>query len=339
MPSLDEISNTHGTPLSAALKAGLSDISYNQRVSFKQFRRVILPSDGFVFWVACSPAIDVYGSLHIRHQATQEEWQSFDKGTVTLTTRDDVRPFYNKEHEVDHLWIGSYDTIKFSLSTQETHYAQAELQHYDGTILPPVLVHQLIETEAELDGRSPIVSNSLPFFLAMKHDTNPALAWCAWPQNIPVFPSFSVPNNQPPPYVSVHNDEDSLQATHMGAVDITGTSTDTLVQERVRLHFVGLNHQDASTILTFIPRWALLNWGKMGVLNTPVLRDDKQPLADLNTLASLKRADIDVMYSQHAARSVAFQTIQSAKLTLQSAVKNPKLQTISHAHVALRTSL
>src|SRR6516165_10801487 len=39
------------TPLSAALKEGLDNIDYEQTITFTPYYRVVLPLDGFVFWV------------------------------------------------------------------------------------------------------------------------------------------------------------------------------------------------------------------------------------------------------------------------------------------------
>ncbi|MXV43464.1 hypothetical protein GS501_00010 [Saccharibacter sp. 17.LH.SD] len=337
MPSLSELAGSN-TPLANALEAGLKDISYDQSVPFRKYKRVVLPLDGFIFWVACSAQQDVKGSLHARTESTQNEWASYDQSGIVFTTKKELDPFHEETTELDTVWVGTWQGIKFAIGARSQRYEQAGLQHYLGDTIPPTFCRQFIETEAELEGISPIVSNSLPFFLAMATESPAPLAWCAWPRGVPVFPSFSVPDNQNAPYVSAHHESESTTALSMGTRSPNGT-TDTLTRERVRLRLVGLTNEEASNVLNFVTHWALLNWDKLGVLNTPILRDDKRPLAPINTLGMLKTIDFDVMYSQHAARSVAFQTIQSAKLTLQSAVKNPKLQTISHAHVALRTSL
>ena len=38
-------------PLASSLQAGLEQISLNQQITFTKYTRVILPLDGFAFWV------------------------------------------------------------------------------------------------------------------------------------------------------------------------------------------------------------------------------------------------------------------------------------------------
>ena len=51
MAQLDELTMPGGGVLHDALAAGIADISQQTTVSFSTYQKVVLPLDGFVFWL------------------------------------------------------------------------------------------------------------------------------------------------------------------------------------------------------------------------------------------------------------------------------------------------
>src|SRR5580693_6517169 len=80
------------------------------------------------------------------------------------------------------------------------HYSTEVGQHEDATV-SSVMETQIIDTQADLDALEPIVSNSLPIWLAMPSYVPPYPGFTC---PIPLYPSFLVPDNEPPPYGAVH---------------------------------------------------------------------------------------------------------------------------------------
>ncbi|WP_257757911.1 hypothetical protein [Burkholderia glumae] len=64
MGLIDEAAAAPGD-LAAALQTGLEQISRQQSVTFQQYTKSTLPTDGYVFWVATGTAQQFKGSLHI----------------------------------------------------------------------------------------------------------------------------------------------------------------------------------------------------------------------------------------------------------------------------------
>ncbi|MCL1515212.1 hypothetical protein [Parasaccharibacter sp. TMW2.1890] len=285
MPSLDEITRTTGTPLANALAAGLGDISYGQTVRFTRYQRTVLPVDGFVFWVSTGETQDVQGAIHVTTGNELTEDQAYDQSSIVLTTKTEVHPFHDLA--LDTIWIGDFEGVRFAISSRSSRYSQAGLFHYLGSTVTPAFQSQFIDSASMLQKMEPVTSSSLALFLALPMLGSVALDWCPWPSGVPVFPSFAVPDNQPPPYVAVHNAPDGGRAVSMGTLD-----------PRRILH------------------WALLNDDRLGIINSPHIRDEKQASAEINALAMSKTIELDVMYSQTALRDTALQLIRHVTPTL-----------------------
>lgn len=328
MPSMNEASG--GLPLANALAAGLSDISYSDTVTFSVYVRTVLPLDGYVFWVRTDlvsaatltglasdtyngPAtIEVPGSLHISTRTVQEEVQNVDISSVVFTTTQEVRPF----HEVgqDYVWIGNSGGIRFGIDARNNYYKQADLHHYTGNTIIPTIETQIIDDISQIEEQDLIVSNSLPFFLAMSSQST-LYNWLN-PPDVTFYPSFLSPDNLIPPYVAVHIDPASTEAIQAGAVFDTDGSRWQLVRERVRLTFYGLRNQQVMDVLDYITRWCTM-FDKLGIMNMPVIRDEKQTQAEIGALAMRKTCVLDVNYYQKASRDITVQLIKHATVSIK----------------------
>lgn len=328
MVSMNEQSG--GLPLANALAAGLADISYSETVTFSVYVRTVLPLDGYVFWVRTDlvsdavltglasdtyngPAtIEVPGSLHISTRTVQEEVQNVDISNIVFTTTEEVRPF----HEVgqDYVWIGNSGGIRFGIDARNSYYKQANLHHYTGNNIIPTIETQIIDDISQLEEQDLIVSNSLPFFLAMSSQS--ALYNWLNPPDVNFYPSFLSPDNLIPPYVTVHIDPNTTEAIQAGAVFDTDGSRWQLVRERVRLTFYGLRNQDVMDVIDYITRWCTI-FDKLGVMNMPVIRDEKQTQAEIGAIAMRKTCTLDVNYYQKASRDITVQLIKHATVSVK----------------------
>lgn len=328
MSSIQEALGGAGTPLAAALVAGLEDISYGQTVTFTKYVKVILPLDGFVFWVKASllskgallnanvfngepfnappfveelaEAVDVKGSIHYMTRTDQNEDETAEINPVVFTTTQEIREFNAVGSAV--MYIGEFDGFKFGFNSQKNHYKQANLHHYLGESIAPALYSQIIDDPLTLDTQSLVVSNSLPIWLSLN-------------QICPMLPSFLVTPNLRPPYASVHVVPGSTKAIG-AAPHLSRTLTHTqLVEEKVKITFYGLRNDAALDFQDMVIQYTLDNESVMGIMDMPVINDEKRVQQELDAIAMKKTFEVRVNYYQTRVNDVARQLILSAFLT------------------------
>lgn len=314
MPGIQEL--TDPSPSSPS-ETGTGESDYKSLVTFKEYKRKILPLDGFIFWLATGIEKTVSGSVSYLTKKLQKEGESYEQSRVLFTTNEEVKPFHATS---DTTWVGAFNDLRFVLGLCTYEHKETELYHYIGKSLSPAFARQFVDNADDINDQEPIVSNSLPIFLSLPSEGNPYLDRYPWPENVPVFPSFLVPDNQPPPYVTVHNDAESIKGIGMSAINITDSSGTQITSERVRLSLYGLSNTQAGNIREYIIRWALIHPWMMGVMNNPVISDARETSPNITTLAQKKTIDFDVMYQQNALRNSAVQLIRQAKINLE--VKN-----------------
>src|ERR1019366_10615178 len=126
MVGVSKAANAQGTPLEAAIKQGLDTLSLDQTITFTKYVRLILPLDGFAFWVKASlvsqntlynvlsfneaplnppyrnpPSaeeaetfeVTVNGSLHYATNIEQGEVENFSINTVIFTSEQKIDAF------------------------------------------------------------------------------------------------------------------------------------------------------------------------------------------------------------------------------------------------------
>src|ERR1700761_8256556 len=193
MPTVAEALLNQVPPLGAALRPGIEAISANQTITFTKYQRVVLPLDGFIFWVKASllapgavpnglslnattsaantapkvvsaaPTVVATGSLHYDSRTTQDETGTYAINRVMFTSEIHVQDLDQVGPET--LYIGTIDEIRFSFSSHKNLYKQAQIWHYVGDAIYPELESQIIDNAWDLDTRSIVVSNSLPLWL------------------------------------------------------------------------------------------------------------------------------------------------------------------------------
>ncbi|EAB6122505.1 hypothetical protein D6Q91_12275 [Salmonella enterica subsp. enterica] len=307
MPSLEELAEQHGSQLSSVLQSAVETLSSGQEITFRLYVRQVLPLDGFVYWVnaeivSCdelcrlnieSPTrLKIKGSLHRQVIAVQDESVSKDVNNIIFTPLQKVDDF-NVENP-DAIYLGEYGGVQFAFSRMESRYQQSGIFHYRGMAILPTMRSQIIDCPEEISDER-IISNSIPFWLAMKDFAT-------------VYPSYLVPQNLRPPYIAV----DVRNSTPLQAAPIVyGGQRFQLVQDSVRLTLYGFTNRMALDYVDSVVRRALEE-EEFGVTNMPIPVDAKSGQVEINALAKKKTVDFEVNYYQTTIREISQQLIKKA---------------------------
>lgn len=332
MPTVDE-ALANQSPLAADLKAGLDAISANQTVRFTRYVRLVLPLDGYVFWVKADllsasallnasplnvwapnqaqriavPAtyLDAAGSLHYSTETKQEEAQTYGLNRVVFTSKTEIQDL--NEIASNELYIGQIDAVRFAFSARGSFYRQAGLYHYVGMAIYPDMGPQIVDAIDGFDASNVIVSNSLPIWLGL----NGYASVEGFANPLTLYPSFLVPANLAPPFGGVHIAPETTRAI-AGAPLIGATGSHSqLVQERVKITLFGLRNFNAMDFVDAVNAFSL-ETDLIGIMNQPTIRDEKRTQAELGTIAMKKSIEYDVNYYQGTARNVARTLIAQA---------------------------
>lgn len=303
------------TQLAATLAAGVDQISNNQTVTFQQYTKSTVPTDGYVFWVATGTEYAFSGSLHVLSERRQEEDQTLAANQFVFTAEEEVSQL--NAIAPDTMWVGTWTvdgtSLQVAFSATGFNYQQAGLWHYRGFAVYPALASQLISSPGDLP-TGPIVSNSLPIWLSLS-----SLA------GAPIYPSFLVPDNVTPPYVAVHIDPAltiALQAFPL--LDWSGRSnpnTDPsplydvpswqLMRDTVRMTFYGFTNQQAIQFFAALMDYSL-NTDNFGFCNSPAVVDDKRTQVEIAALAMKKTFAVQASYYQGTSDAIARRLILEA---------------------------
>ncbi|ABP59721.1 hypothetical protein [Enterobacter sp. 638] len=305
MPSLSELQQTAVTELNATLTQGLDDLSQFQVVPFTKYIRKVLPLDGFVFWVKASilsddpdpepDTKDVKGYLHLTTESIQDDEQLYDRNVVTFTAQADIDPF--NDIGTDVLYIGEFFGIQFSFSRRTGLNEPANLYHYTGEAIFPYMRSQIINSVDDIDLNDVVVSSSLPVWLSLS-------------QYMPMFPAMLSTQNLSPPYATVKCANTSPIA---GAFYLDEKQNQyQLVSEDVTISVTGLRNASVEDFLRYVQDYTLTDVAEMGVMNIPVVQDERVTQNELNIIAMRKTIKFKVNYYQQRMRNVSRQLISTA---------------------------
>lgn len=310
------------TPLESALGGGVDALDRQQVIQFKQYQRTVLPLDGYVFWVAAGKTVNVRGSLHYSSDIEQDDDQTIGVNRLLFTTREEIAAF--NQASPDMMFIGDHRGIKIAFSGRGARAPEAGLWHYFGNAVYPPLFSQIIDDPASLAGLEPIVSNSLPIWLALS-----AFG--------PVYPAYLVGQNIAPPYISVDIDDDTTEEWQAfpshdagwsmlnGAVSLgapagsrTGFYNPTasqLVHERVKFILYGFNNVQSLSYRDYVLQSSLDAdvWGPCEI--TPI-RDERRVQREIAAIAMKKTFSLRVNYIQSAVVQIAQRLITSASISI-----------------------
>ena len=340
------------TPMAGDLAAGLKTLALDQQIKFTLYGRVVLPIDGFVFWVradllsqqtlaglvtatqlaaidemanrlpgvsidASNPyIIEARGSLHYASDIRQEEIETYAANRIVFTTTDEVKPF--NDIAPGTMWIGQFGSMRFNFSIMSSRYRQAGLWHYSGFAIYPDIELNIIDDISQFSTAS-VVSNSLPAWLNLASYNPP---WAFWKPPPPLFPGFLAPANQPPPFAAIHVVPDSTIALAMAPTIDHKTSTHTqLCSERVRVTLWGTRNDQALDWIDMVNRYTL-DTDSFGIMNMPVVRDAIRTQSELGVISMKKTIEYEVSYLQQRMNTIATQVISSSVPNF--IISNPK---------------
>lgn len=305
-------------------------------VTFTKYVKLILPLDGYVFWVRAdllSPSalvgalqvggsvtldqaqslaqaaasITIPGSLHYATDLRQDEGANSAINRVLFTSQTKVDTF--NQAGVNAIYIAVFNDIEFAFSGRDYFMADTNTYHYVGTSIPSEMKPQIINAAAGFDASNIVSSNSVPLWLALNSYTPIYFDGIANPMII--YPSFVVPTNIPPPYAVVHVPPDSTRALQPTPfVDSQGNHWQ-LVAEKVRVTLWGTRNFTAMDFMDAIERYSV-DYDTFGIMNAPVVRDEQKGQPELEALAMKKTIEFEISYYQTRVRAVARQLILSA---------------------------
>jgi hypothetical protein len=302
--SILEQAGTQGSQMSASLLSGLNTLSENQVITFNLYKQLILPLDGFVFWVRAdlladvppSPiTIQVEGSLHYNSNQSQNEDETIAVQKVIFTTIQEVAPFNHVE--ATSMYLGCFENLEFSFTARTMYYKQSGLYHYYGDAVFPAMRSQIINDIAQLSDTSQVVSNSLPI-------------WLAQDALMPIYPAYLVPTNLTPPYAVINilsNSQKALQS--FPYLDSTSNHSQ-LIQETVKIVIYGLRNNVALDFQDYILSNSLND--EFGIMNMPIIRDEVRTQSELNVRGMKKSIEFEISYYQSVAQDIARQLILSS---------------------------
>jgi len=308
-----------GGQMAAALASGIDTISQDQTVTFTLYKRVALPLDGYIFWVNASlfseptPIVNslsntaatknnqgsqfsIQGSLHYSTEQQQTEDSSYSRNSVVFTSKVEIEALTATNPNT--MYVGEVDGIRFAFSVRRMLYRQAGLFHYQGNAIYGSMATQLVDSLSQLSDGSLIVSNSLPVWLTLN-------------SLVPIYPSFAVPDNITPPWCAVHIEPSSTAALQAIAYNDSVNSHYQLVRDHVRLTLYGLNNAKIMAFYDYVIGY-MTNSDLLGLMNDPIIRDEKQTQVEFGTLAQKKTIEFVVSYYQQSILNQSRQLIKNA---------------------------
>lgn len=306
MPSLDEMAASTGSQLSTVLKSAVETISSGHEITFTLYVRMVLPLDGFVYWInaaivspevlermelsSASKTRKIKGSLHRQVVTEQNDTTSRDVNNIIFTPIEKIDDFNLQDPNT--LYLGEYEGAQFSFSRMDSRYTQSGIFHYRGMAILPTMWSQIIDDPGDISDDL-ILSNSIPIWLSLNKFAT-------------IYTSFLTPPNLRPPYIVADvRDTVSLQLAPIEH----GDGRFQFVEDKVRVTLYGFSNQRALEFLDFVVNTALED-EHFGITNMPVVSDGKTSQVELNALAKKKTIDFDVNYYQATTRSISMQLIK-----------------------------
>jgi len=321
----DESAAGAGTPLSASLYAGLESLSLDQKITFTKYVKVVLPFDGFIFWVKAdqlsasalynasvqnsfgfdqAPAIitpaatvEVQGSLHFSTVQQQDADSVYTINRMVFTSETEIQDF--NEIGAVVMFVATFRGVQFAFNSRGMFYEQAGLHHYQGDAVYSFMKTQLVDDARTFDSANLVLSNSMP-------------AWLTLNRLMPIYPSFLSPGNLRPPYATVFIPESGttpLQAFPYINID---SSHWQLARDEVTITIWGLRNFNALDWMDYVIEWFTLNDDIMGLMNMPIIRDAQRVQTELGVIAQKKTVQFVVSYYQTRINALARQLLLRA---------------------------
>ncbi len=308
----------------ATLITGQNVISRNQEIIFTKYVKLVLPLDGFVFWVKAdllsnsalvgaaqvgqfypgqSPSVElsanqvtVAGSLHYSIDQEQDETATYALNHIIFNSQSEIQDLNSVNSQT--MYLGGFNGQRFAFSNLATFYQQAGIWHYRGDAVYPIMESQIIDSLGGFQGAQLVVSNSLPIWLTLN-------------RYMPMFPSFLIPDNQVPPFAAVHIGDDDTRALAALPSLTWDESHYQLVADHVKVTIYGLRNDAVMDFFDYVLAYIGYDGVPMGLMAVTPPRDAKRIQSEIGVLAMKKVIEFDVSYYQQRVRDLARQFILS----------------------------
>jgi hypothetical protein len=323
-----EEASTGKNQLAAELAAGVAVLSLNQVVNFTLYVKLILPLDGFVFWVNANlvtdsalfgasqynelqfgsagdaglPAkvVQAKGSLHYATEIIQTEDQNAARNHVTFTTQEQIQDFNAINPNL--MYVATFDEVRFSFSRNHNFYKQAQVYHYHGDAIYSIMESQIIDNLSQIDLEDVIVSNSLPLWLGLN-------------QFFPMFPSFLSQQNSVLPYATIDINPRLTRALASAPLIYIDSSHYQLSSDTVKISIFGIRNAQALEFVDYVLDYSR-NTDMFGLMNMPIIQDEHVIQKELGIIAQNKTITFEISYFQKNILDIAKKLILSAIITL-----------------------
>jgi hypothetical protein len=303
---MSQISEAGLSQMAGALRDGLEVLDANAEIEFQSYTRVVLPIDGFVFW---QPKVKktFKGSLHFSQEIQQNEDELLGLATVLFSSESQITEFATS---LNTIWVARRGDFRYSFSQQQGFYTQAGLWHYFGHSIIPAFESQLLDTPGIIDPAQAVVSNSLPFWLALNTYVSPFYDQVQG-SGVTLYPSYLTAPNIAPPYGSVQiGDGDTIPLQAIPYIDRDRNHYQ-LVSDTVNITLYGLQNNAAMDFVDFVLQYSR-NTENFGIMNMPLIRDGKRPQTEMQALAMQKKITFTISYYQTRVAQVSRQLILDA---------------------------
>lgn len=323
MSALDEI-NSPQSQINSALKDAIAVLGQAQIVSFRRYKRVVLPLDGFVFWLPIGDtSLEVVGSLHYSQDVIQSEDETYGQATVKFSTAQQVTEF--TAAPVNLIYIADIrdpqdNTIfRYAFRHQNGFYDAAGIWHYYGQSIPPAMLTQLLDDPKSIDQTQAVTSNSLSLWLPLNNYSTPfyddfTLMGVPFLEKAPIlFPAFIADPNETAPYGTIHIPDAFPQSLQVEPYLDANRNSWQLGWDRVTITLYGLQNNAAVDFLNTVLQYSRLT-NNFGIMNMPIVRDANRTMPEIQARAMKKVIDFEVSYYQTRVDNVARQLIKKAQM-------------------------
>jgi hypothetical protein len=354
MPSITETAQVR-TPYGALNAEGEAVISFDQVITFELYVRLVLPLDGFVYWIKAAALSDsalmnsgmgmnsavlnqtqrlapatsfsAKGTLHYETSGEQTVEKNYARNRVIFTALEPIQDLNSVGDNL--LYIARFDApgpsasqapastteIRFAFQGRGSYFQQMNLWHYYGDSVYPTMASQIVDDPRSLSTTRLIVSNSLPFWLNFNL-YNPL-----WPvpvsrPNVPLFPAMLSPDNMKTAYGAV--DVETTEGVQSAPLLTLRTNHYQQAKDTVKLVMYGADNDVCQDFLDSFLQYSY-DTELFGIMNIPIFRDEKEGQTEFSTLAKKKSALFEISYNQAAVRDVARQLILSCIPTVTGA--------------------
>jgi hypothetical protein len=315
------------TQIASSLGAGLDVLSLSQTVNFTLYVKMILPLDGYVFWINANLLTDsalfgaaqfnqiqygdpgnasslpksicVNGSLHYATELIQTDDQNASRNHVIFSTQQQIQDFNSINPNT--MYIAEFDEVRFAFSRSANFYKQANLFHYHGDAIYSIMESQIIDNVTDFDTSDVIVSNSLPLWLSLN-------------QYFQVFPAFLAEQNSALPYATISIDPNKTVALQSAPLITNVSSHFQLVTDTVKIQLFGVRNAAAMEYVDYVLDYSR-NTDNFGLMNMPVMQDAQVIQKELGIIAQKKIITFEISYYQQNILNIAQKLITSAFIT------------------------